>query len=134
MSEKSPGDMRQAEFSGYRLNAPCQKSLVPDGAGLHDRTILNTVRKHPVFLLPVDAFLQREQTFDVGLRQSDRTIHAVVLGCVQLTLVDRANDLKLALLRIEILPLEGDLLRTNRGHSNEPGRGGDRLLQTVDQQ
>ena len=107
---------------------------MPDGAGLHDRTILDTVRKHPVVFVPVDAFLQCEQTLDVGLRQTDRTVHAVVLGRVQLTLIDRANDLEFAFFRIEVLPLEGNLLRPNRGHNNEPGRGGDRLLQTIDQQ
>lgn len=134
MSEKTPRNVRQAEFSGDRLNAVCQKSFVPDGSGLHDRTILNAIWKHPVFLLPVDAFLQPKQTVNVVLRQPDRTIHAVVLGCMQLTLIDGADDLEFALLRIEVLPLKGDLLRTNRGHSDEPGRRGDRLLQTANQQ
>gem|GEM_PF-6045893 len=53
---------------------------------------------------------------------------------MKLTLIDRANDLQLTFLRIEILPFESDLLRTDRGHSNKPGRGGDRLVQAVDQQ
>jgi hypothetical protein len=58
VAEKTPGDVREAEFLRDRLNAPGEKILMPD------RTGFALVRKHPVIVLRIRSRLQSQQPFD----------------------------------------------------------------------
>ena len=99
--------MRKAEFLRDRLNAPGEKIFVPD------RTSLAVIWKHPVFVLRLRPLLQGQQPSDVGLRQPDGAIGAVVLRGVELALIDGTHHPQVPGFRNQILPLECQFVRTD---------------------
>jgi hypothetical protein len=88
MAEKTPGDVRKAEFLRDRLNAPGEKIFVPDRSGPA------VVRKHPVVVLRLRPSLQGQQPFDAGLGQPDGAIGTVVLRRVELAAVGERRKLE----------------------------------------
>ena len=68
MPQETPGDMRQAKPVRDRLDMPGEEMLMPDRTGLHDLGLLDAVGEHPVVILCMHPFLQRQQPLDVCLR------------------------------------------------------------------
>ena len=68
MPQETPGDMRQAEPVRDRMDMPVAEMLMPDRIGLHDLGLLDAVGEHPVVILGMRPFLQRQQPLDVCLR------------------------------------------------------------------
>jgi hypothetical protein len=94
--------------------------LVPDRSGLQlCSALLDAIGKHPIVIVRIRPLFEREQTVDVGLRQTDDAVTFLVFWGVELPLVHRTHDLQVAEFRFQIRPLEGQLLWTDRTDRNQ---------------
>jgi hypothetical protein len=112
--KKSPGDVRQAEFTRYRLNLLAHDLLVAD------RARLASVREHPVVITGLHLLLQLKQALNIFLRKLNGAIGTVILRRMELASVDGALDPQLPLLNVKVRPLERQLLRADARESHEP--------------